>query len=177
MRRLVLQKYSFVFAALLFLLSPACKKMRRPFQRTDEQIFSSVANAGDPREAQQFRKGFYGVEANAWRWTGKHFQVVLSPPRRQAGKTVQLVLKLSVPDTVIKSLGPIRLSAAMDGFQYAPQDFAEAGSFTYARDVPPNRLTGDRVVVDFDLDKAMPPTATDYRELGIIVSQAGLIAR
>ncbi len=60
-----------------------------------------MVSAADPRGSVQFRKGFYAVEANAWRWTSKHFEVALSPPRRNTEKGVQLVVRLSVPDQTI----------------------------------------------------------------------------
>jgi hypothetical protein len=163
--------------ALVLLVSPACKRKRRPIQRTDEPMFSSMVSAADPREAVQFRKGFYDVEANSWRWTAKHFQVALSPPRRHTEKGVQLVLRFALPETVIKTFKSIQLSAAITGLQLPPQTYSQSGDFTYAQDVPASRLSSGLVLVDFDLDKALPPTSTDNRELGIIVSQVGLIAK
>jgi hypothetical protein len=35
-------------------------------------------------------------------------------------------------------------------------------------------MTGDAVRVDFELDKAIPPSEQDARELGIVVSKVGL---
>jgi hypothetical protein len=176
-RRLRLRYFAGSLAALIWLATPACKSPKRPLQRTDEPIFSSVASAGDPREALQFRKGFYAVEANSWRWTSKHFEVALSPPHHQPGKDVQLVLRFTIPEVILKSLQSIRLSAAINGVQLPPQEYAKFGDYAYVRDVPASQLTGDRVLVDFDLDKALPPTAADNRELGIIVTQVGLIPK
>ncbi len=136
-----------------------------------------MVSAADPRGSVQFRKGFYAVEANAWRWTSKHFEVALSPPRRNTEKGVQLVVRLSVPDQTIKTLQSVQLSAAINGFQLPPETYTQSGNFSYVRDVPANQISGGWVVVDFDLDKTLPPTPADRRELGIIVSQVGLVAK
>lgn len=176
MRRLTAARVGCILIGVLALASPACKHRRRPVQRTDEPMFSSMISAADPREAVQFRKGFYDVEANSWRWTGKHFQVALSPPR-QTGKGVQLVLRFALADVIIKTFKSIQVSAAINGVQLAPQSYNQSGDFAYVRDVPSGQLSGDSVLIDFDLDKALPPTDSDHRELGIIVSQVGLIAK
>ena len=39
--------------------------------------------------------------------------------------------------------------------------------------MPPNLLAGESVKVDFALDKALPPGASDQRELGLVVSAVG----
>jgi hypothetical protein len=176
-RRLTLAGVACVLIALFLLASPGCKRRRRPAQRTDEPMFSSMASAADPREAVQFRKGFYDVEANSWRWTAKHFQVALSPPRRHTEKGVELVLRFALPDVIIKTLNSIQLSAAINGLQLPPQTYRQSGDLAYVQDVPADKLSSGLVLVDFDLDKALPATATDNRELGIIVSQVGLIAK
>jgi len=166
-----------VLIALVLSATPACKRRRRPIQKTDEPMLSSMVNAADPREAVQFRKGFYDVEASSWRWTSKHFEVALSPPRYHTEKGVQLVLRFALPDVVIKTLHSVQLSAAINGLQLPPQAYSESGNFAYVQDVPADKLSGDWILVDFDLDKALPPNPSDHRELGIIVSQVGLIAK
>jgi hypothetical protein len=38
-------------------------------------------------------------------------------------------------------------------------------------------ISGDAVRIDFQLDKAIAPGASDLRELGIVVESAGLVAK
>ena len=45
------------------------------------------------------------------------------------------------------------------------------------RDVDASLISGDAVRVDFQLDKAFAPGATDLRELGIVATSAGLVAK
>jgi hypothetical protein len=117
------------------------------------------------------------VEQNAWRWTRKEFAVDLSPPLHSDQRGAQLVMKLVVPDAVIQKLTSVQLSAAIQGYKLEPQIYPKAGPYTYTRDVPANKLQNDVVRIDFALDRALPPGETDLRELGIVVSEVGLVAK
>jgi hypothetical protein len=71
----------------------------------------------------------------------------------------------------------MQLSAAIQGANLDPQVYTKSGQYTYTRDVPADKLQGDVVRIDFSLDHALPPTGGDVRQLGIIVSEVGLIAK
>jgi hypothetical protein len=58
--------------------------------------------------------------------------------------------------------------------ELSPETYTQAGEFTYSRDVPAKLLSGDSVKVEFFLDKSLPPGAGDLRELGVVVTSAGL---
>jgi hypothetical protein len=118
--------------------------------------------------------GIYGLEAGAWRWTAKQFTVVLHPPSGSAQNGGKLQLKLTVPAVVIEKLKTISLSAAANGSALPPETYTQTGDYAYTRDVPAGALTGESVRIDFQLDKAMPPSGGDLRELGIIVLSASL---
>jgi hypothetical protein len=157
------------------LAGAGCK--RRHNSASQAQVLASSIYAGDPNVASRFAKGFYDTESGAWRWTGKDFAVDLSPPLHSDQKGAQLVMKLAVPDAVIQKLTSVQLSASIDGYNLQPQIYTTPGQFTYTRDVPANKLQSDGVRIDFALDHALAPTATEQRQLGIIVSEVGLIAK
>jgi hypothetical protein len=159
----------------LLLVGAGCKRRHRSSGQT--QLLASTIYAGDPNAAAHFAKGFYEVEANAWRWTGKEFAVDLSAPLHSDEKGAQLVMKLAVPDAVIQKLGSVQLTAAIQGYNLEPQIYTKAGQYTYTRDVPPDKLPSDVVRIDFAVDHTLPPTETDRRQLGIIVSEVGLVAK
>ena len=159
----------------LLLAGSGCK--RRHNSSGQAQLLAGSIYAGDPNVASHFANGFYGVEENAWRWTGKDFAVDLSPPLHSDQKGAQLVMKLAVPDAVIEKLTSVQLSASMQGYKLEPQIYTKAGQYTYTRDVPADKLQSDAVRIDFALDRALPPTGTDVRQLGIIVSEVGLVAK
>jgi hypothetical protein len=159
----------------LLLLAPGCKRRNRSSGQA--QLLVSNISAGDPNVAGHFAKGFYGVEDNAWRWTGKEFSVDLAPPLHADQKGAQLVMKLAVPDAVIQKVNSVQLSASIQGYKLEPQVYTKQGQYTYTRDVPADQLHSDVVRIDFAVDHTLPPTGNDVRELGIIVSEVGLVAK
>jgi hypothetical protein len=173
--RLTMRSLSLTLILIPLLLAGSGCKRRHSSGQT--QLLASSIYAGDPNVASHFAKGFYPTEEGAWRWTGKEFAVDLSPPLHSDRKGAQLVMKLAVPDAVIQQLTSVQLSASMQGYKLEPQIYTKAGQYTYTRDVPADKLQSDAVRIDFALDRALPPTGTDVRQLGIIVSEVGLVAK
>jgi hypothetical protein len=159
----------------LLLAGAGCKRRHRVSGQT--QLLASSIYAGDPNVAAHFAKGFYGVEENAWRWTAKDFAVDLSAPLHSDQKGAQLVMKLAVPDPVIQKLTSVQLTAEVEGYKAEPQIYSRAGQYIYTRDIPAENLKNEAVRINFSLDHALPPTGNDHRELGIIVSEVGLVAK
>ena len=157
----------------LLLAGSGCKRRHR----NSGQLLASTIYAGDPNAADRLTQGFYQVEENAWRWTAKDFSVTLAPPLHADQKGAQLSLKLAVPDAVIQKFGSVQLSASVDGYKLEPETYNKSGKYTYTRDIPADHLKDDTARIDFSLDHALPPGDTDRRELGIIVSEVGLVAK
>ncbi len=164
------------FLMLLVLSAPACKQKveTRPTVEETTPRLASTVHTNDARSAGQLLSGFYGIENGAWRWTGKQFTVSLGTPAEAAQKGAVLELKLTVPPVTIEKLQSVTLSGAVNGSALAPETYTKPGQYTYRRDVPASALAADPVKAAFQLDKAMPPDGADLRELGIIVSAAGL---
>lgn len=167
--------------ALVIALAPAgCRMRKKAAQKSaseDDGQLASVVNVAEPRTAVQLTQGFYGVENNSWRWTMKNFSVALRPPRgsNQNGATLQL--SFALPDAVFNKVGAVTLSARVNGADVGAQTFTQPGESVYRRDVPAAALANEVVVVDFSVDKTLPPTAQDARELGIVVSTIGLVSK
>ena len=163
----------------VLLIPTGCKRRRHvPGANTaDDGALASMVNVADPRTSLQLVKGFYSLENNSWRWTAGSFAVTLKPPRNAVQNGARLVLKFVIPDVVMQQLHSINLSAKVSGIDVPPEDFTQAGQYTYSRDVPASALTSDAVNVDFTLDKYLPPSSSDKRELGVIVSAAGFEAK
>ena len=161
--------------AMLIALAGCRSKQKVRVQATEEEApsLASTVHTADPRVAAQLISGFYGIEDNAWRWTAGKFSVLLRPPRTAAQKGAILQLKLALPDPIIGPLKSVTLSATVNGTALPPETYTKSGEFTYARDVPPNLMSGEAVKVEFALDKALPPSAADQRELGLVVSVVG----
>jgi hypothetical protein len=136
-----------------------------------------MVNAADPRAAVQLVRGFHGVEQNAWRWTTGSFAVTLKPPANAAQKGATLEFKFVVPGVVIDKLKSVTLSASVNGQKLAPETYTKEGEYTYSRDVPPSALTGDAASVEFTLDKFLPASPEDMRDLGVIMTMVGFEAK
>ncbi|HXK04410.1 MAG TPA: hypothetical protein VMS37_18550 [Verrucomicrobiae bacterium] len=168
-------RWAVPLVAAALLLAPACKR-KKVNVAIDEETprMLSVLNMADPKAEPQLVKGFHGVESSAWRWTEKQFTVALRPPFGAAQKGAKLTVKLTVPQPTIDKLKTVSLSASVGGLTLPPETYTTPGDYQYVRDIPASVLAGESVRVDFQLDKAMPPSGADVRELGIIVFSVGL---
>jgi hypothetical protein len=164
-------------SALCCVALPACRSKPKAIkvQQTEEEAptLATTVHVADPRASAQLVSGFYSIEQNAWRWTAGKFSVVLRPPRGAAQKGATLQLKFSIPDPVIARLKVLSLSAAVNGKPLSAETYTQSGEFVYAREVPGDLLKGEGAKVEFTLDKSLPPSDADQRELGVVVSQVG----
>ncbi|MBZ5604894.1 MAG: hypothetical protein LAO79_21570 [Acidobacteriia bacterium] len=164
---------------LVLALAPvACKKKKAKLGGVeDESGVASVVNVADARTAAQLTRGFHNVEADAWRWTQKNFSVALRPPKGSDQQGATLQMSFSIPETISNRLGAITLSARVNGVDVGSQTYDKSGDAVFRKEVPANALGAEVVAVDFSLDKALPPTDQDSRELGIVVTTIGLIPK
>jgi hypothetical protein len=165
--------------AALLLVAGACNYEKVHKQPTIEEAprLASTVHMGDPTAAAQLVSGFYDIEGGRWRWTQQQFAVTLRPPVQAARKGAVLELHLTVPEPSIEKLKSLTLTALVGGAALAPETYRKAGEYVYRRDVDAKLISGDAVRIEFQLDKAMAPGASDLRELGIVVESAGLVAK
>ncbi len=157
--------------------STACKRAKRnPGALTLEQDASltSVVKMNDPAASPQLVRGFYGLEGGVWRWTMKRFEVALKPPPGAAQNGARLTFKFTLPEAISSRLGPVTVSATINGLVLPPETYVKSGDYVYTRDVPANALKDDAVIAAFSSDKAIPPSADDTRELALIAVSVGL---
>ena len=84
-----------------------------------------------------------------------------------------LVVHFAIPDVEIEKLKSLTLSVSVNGVALPPETYDKAGDLTYSQPVPASAFGSDSILASFSLDKALPPTPTDGRELGIIVREIG----
>jgi hypothetical protein len=173
---------SFTIAATTFFalsLNLACSGKHSTTVQNDEGApagpppIVSALKMSDPSAKDQLTKGFYGLEANAWRWTAGSFSVNLKTPPGAPQKGATLTLVLTVSDAVLKQSHSQTLAASVGATALKSEKYVDAGSHAFTADIPATALTGDTVTIDFSLDNTLPP-AVDKRELGVIVSSVGL---
>jgi len=174
-RRLALRWCCSVLLLTLAFAPLGCKHKKGVGQPAGEApAMASTVHMGDPQTATQLIAGFYGIEQNAWRWTGRRFSLMLRPPFGAGQKGGTLRLRLTVPPVIVEKLKTISLVATIGGSAFPPETYTQAGDYTYTRDVAPALLAGDAVRVDFQLDKSIPPSGADLRDLGVVVLSAGI---
>jgi hypothetical protein len=164
--------------ATLF-LSTACrgKHNRVAVENEEPEAGPRIASSfkmNDPAATSQLLKGFYGLEGGSWRWTAGHFSALLRPPIASPQRGATLTLTISIPPIVIEKLSSVTLSASVAGTKLKPETYSKPGTYTFTADVPSDLLVKDAITVDLELDKSIPASAADQRELGIIVTGIGL---
>ncbi|HEX5432389.1 MAG TPA: glycosyltransferase family 39 protein [Bryobacteraceae bacterium] len=136
------------------------------------ELASSVS-MGDPRFEGQLT-GFYKPDSDGSRWTGREFSVTLGSPT-SPGNGAQFSMRLYISDVSIQKLGPLTLSASIGGHELAPAIYDRSGLYTYRRDLMPEWIGQGPIHIYCTLDKALPPSPSDSRELGIVVLDASAV--
>jgi hypothetical protein len=166
---------AFLLLAFVMLAPAGCRRKKKG--RVREDGLASVINVADPADSAQIVRGLSSVEADAWRWSTSKFSVVLRPPPGAAQNGAKLELRFTLPDAVVGKLGPVTVSATVNGAPVEPETFSQAGDFVYSHEVPAAGLGADVVTVEFSTDKALPPNDKDKRELALIVKTIGLVGK
>lgn len=135
---------------------------------------ASTIQMADPLIKVQLVNGFHEVEGGVWRWTRGRFAVNLRPPVSASTRGADLVMKFSIPEVVIKMNKDVTVNVTVNGERLPPAAYHAVGDQVLKLSVPASALTGDAVRCEFVLDKTMPPSPQDQRELGVIVSSIGL---
>ena len=160
----------------LALAASACTLHREKPRLTDEEASprpAMIVRVADTATASQLVSGFYEIEHDAWRWTAGKFSVRLRPPRQASKRGAILQLKFSVPEVAIAKLKSVGLEATLNGKTLGRETYQHAGEFIYSRDIPAHLLTYEPVKIDFSLDKVLPATPGDKRDLGVIAISVG----
>jgi hypothetical protein len=129
----------------------------------------SKLRTNDPGAPAQLVKGFYGVE-NGWRWTAGHFTVLLKTPAGASAKGGTLTLSFATSGDVLQKVHDQTLTASIGGKAISSETYATGGSHTFTANVPADLLAGDTVTVDFAVDKSLPASPADRRELGVVAT-------
>jgi len=147
--------------------------------RTEEEPPPLAANvdAANPLVAPQLVSGWWSVEQNSWRWTARKFAVILRTPIGGTTEGARLLFNFTLPDVVFTHFTQVTLSASIHGSPLAPETYRRPGTAMYMREIPADFLSVRSVRIDFELDKAMPPSQADQRELGLIARNVSLEIR
>lgn len=140
----------------------------------DPRAMASTIQMADATKSPQLLAGFHDVEQNSWRWTAGKFSVALKPPPSADKSGAVLVLNFNLPEVSINKFKSLTLSANAGNAKLTPETFTTAGEHEYRREVPASALRTDEVDIAFSLDHYLAASATEGRELGIVVTNIGL---
>jgi hypothetical protein len=145
-------------------------------QKTTEEAPppANVIAMGDVRRASQLLGGFSGIEAEAWRWTAKNFQVRLGLAPAAAQKA-RLKFDFSFPQSSLDKLGPTTLTASQGGQVIGTYDIKSEGPHSFETTFTPSAQQQNYVEVTFSLSKAIPPSGAELRELGVVATRIELL--
>ena len=115
-------------------------------------------------------QGWHMLEEGHYRWTQQRFSIKLESPQPAHCKYLSFAFYL--PKEHLTLLGPVTLSASLNGHPLANQTFTFPGDNCYKQGIPAGVAESCSLQVDFTLDKAIKPTTSDSRELGLVVSFA-----
>jgi len=154
-------------------LSKALTSEQTDWEWTAAEPQSTIRMA-DASSSIQLVRGFNALEQNTWRWTMGKFTVVLRAPVGADRSGASLMLNFVLPDGSLQKLKSVTVSAQVDGARIAPEIFSTPGPHVYRGEVPASAFKKNLVTVDFSLDKFLPASEGDHRELGLVVTSVGL---
>jgi hypothetical protein len=137
----------------------------------------SAFKMNDPAASRQLVGGFYSLEGQTWRWTKRDFVISFKTPPEATRRGAVASFDFVIPDIVIQKLSSVQLAAAVSGKQMGLTRYASSGSHTFQAEIPAELCANPQTVVDFHLEKALPPASGDGRELGVIATGAALRTR
>jgi len=131
----------------------------------------SFINTGDVRAKPQLISGWHSIEDGAWRWTAKEAQAVLATPR---DLPVNFEMRLYFPDEHMQRAGgPVTVAILLDGKPLVQETYTVPGPHTILKTVPAAWLSKPTTSVTIRLNRAVGPSDSDRRELGIVVRGLG----
>jgi SAM-dependent methyltransferase len=125
-------------------------------QRDERVICLLRSRTFDAPPATQLVAGWHVLESWAWRWTERRFSLTVAPGDQR------VALKVSVP---VNLSPPLTLTARVAGEVIATHELPAPGDYECAQHIP----AGTEVLVEFEVDHALLPDATDGRERAILV--------
>ncbi len=127
----------------------------------------SYLHLGDLRARHQLLGRWYPIEDGSWRWMSKEAQAVLRTPEESP---VSFELRLYFPENHMKRVGgSVAVSVLLENELLVEKTYRAAGAYTIRQPVPAGSLPHPVTRITIRLDRAVPPTGEEQRELGAVV--------
>jgi hypothetical protein len=132
--------------------------------RRDERVFCLLKSHYGLANVELV-DGWHEIEGAGWRWTRQKFSLRAS--FESGGKAERIAMRMFMPPEAFARLGPLTLSAAVNGQPLRPYRLNKPGDHTFKVRF---RCSACAPLFTFELDKCTPPSPDEPRELGIVVS-------
>ncbi len=133
----------------------------------DERVFSLLRSRYGLSNVELV-DGWYDVEGSGWRWTKQRFSLRVRAGARAIPE--RITLRSFLPLEMFNRLGPLTLSASLNGQPLKPMTMSGAGDHTYASRFGSPLSPESELLFTFELDKSLHSGPDDSRDLGIIVA-------
>ncbi len=129
-------------------------------------------HTADLRARPQLLSGWHAIEDGGWRWMGREAQAVLPPPKQTPA---MFEARLFFPDGHMQKVGgPVTVAVLIGGAPFTRETYPRPGAYTISRPLTATPATGQPLKVTFQVDRFLPPTGADRRELGAVINSFGL---
>jgi len=160
-------------------MATACRQARHPHPELtveEPEELRPEIDASSPADEGQLLMGFHPREPAGWRWSEPQFTVALAVSagvREQGGR---LEFDFILPDVAAGDLEGLTITARIHGHELPAWRAPGPGTHTAAFSVPAALLQEQEVIIDFSLDRFIPPRGAETRRLGVIPSRFRLVA-
>ena len=139
----------------------------------DERAYCLLRNRRrtDPGLTARLLGGWHELEDGHRRWTERVFSVELPTPERLSGSFLELAFVY--PEVLKERAESIQIQATINGTPLPAAQYSALGEHVYRVPVPKRLLQEPTSLIEFELDRAMPPDSVDLRERGIIPFHVG----
>lgn len=168
-----------LLTAALMIASAGCRQARHPdpsLTIEEPEALRAVIDASNPADEGQLLDGFYTLEPGGWRWSAPQFTITLGVPEELRGREARLEFELIVPEAAAKDLEGLTVTAKVADYELPAWRSPGPGTHRAVFPVPAAALREEGILVDFTLDRFVPPRSADTRRLGVIPRQFRLVA-
>jgi hypothetical protein len=89
-------------------------------------------------------------------------------------RPAKLTVDLYFPPSEMNALGPITLNASSSEHEFGAMTYYEDGPQKFEVEISPEALCTNVLPITFSLDKYLPPSRAEARELGMVVTSISL---
>lgn len=168
-----------LMAAALLVLAAGCRQPRHPHPELiveEPSLLKPAIDAANPADEEQLLEGFYEPDPGGWRWAAPEFTISLGVPEELRGKEARIECGFWIPEAGWADLAGMTITARTADRTLGQWRAAKPGAQTAVFPVPPALTGEDAILVDFVLDRFIPPRGEETRRLGVVASKFRLVA-